>query len=481
MEDNPFIGREKELQYLQQHLARGRSSLVVIKGRRRIGKSRLVTEFAAKSKGARLWNFSGLAPEIAVDAQSQRDHFSMQLVAHLQIPPPIFKDWTEAFYYLSKHVQKGDIVLFDEISWMGSHDPTFIPKLKDWWDKLHTAFMLILCGSVSIWIEENILNSTALFGRINLILILMPLTIPESMELMQAAGFKGSEYNAYKLLSIFGGVPWYLGQVTLGMSADEIIKELCFKKGGVLVVEFDHIFHDLFNGHGSVYRKILDALQGGAKTLAEIRDFIDFAYSGTLSQLMENLITAGFVQKRRLWAFATGKAKKQSLYRICDPYIRFYFKMIAPLRNKIDMGSLDDIPLSSIPGIDAHMGLQLEYLLLQNRKILLERVGISPIDVVNDGPYRQSHTSRYKGCQIDYLVQTVTKNIFIYEFKFVRGDLDFEIITAMQNKIAALKVPKGYAVVPVLFYMGWMTPAIASAGYFYRTIDIADFLNIYSS
>ncbi|MEL6413072.1 MAG: ATPase, partial [Bacteroidota bacterium] len=131
-------------------------------------------------------------------------------------------------------------------------------------------------------------------------------------------------------MSVLGGIPWYLEQITSGATADTIIRQMCFEKDSVLVSEFDRIFHDLFNGKGVTYKKILDVLKEGAKTLAEIRKTIQFARSGTLSQLIEHLMTAGFVNKQNLWSFKTQKPLKQSLYRIFDPYTRFYLKVIKP-------------------------------------------------------------------------------------------------------------------------------------------------------
>ncbi|MEM9417414.1 MAG: ATPase, partial [Bacteroidota bacterium] len=335
---------------------------------------------------------------------------------------------------------------------------------------------LVICGSVSTWIEENILKSTAFFGRINLTLALEPLTIPESHLLLKKVGFQGSTYDTYKLLSILGGIPWYLEQVSPGKTAEEIIHQLCFEKNGVLVLEFDRIFHDLFNGKGTSYRRILDALQEGTKTLAEIRHAIGFAHSGTLSHLIDHLITAGFVRKQQLWSLKTTQSRKQSLYRLCDPYMRFYLKVIAPQRHKIDRGGLKETVLSQLPGFETHMGLQIEQLLLQNRSLLLEAIGLAASTVVADGPFRQSKTTKQRGCQIDYLVQTATHNLFVCEFKFKRRELGVTIIDEVKERIAALKVPKGFAVVPVLLHLGGVSSTVATDAYFYRIIDIADFL-----
>ena len=471
-----FIGREKELERLEALRKKEIPGLVVVKGRRRIGKSRLIAEFAARKPRKKLWSFSGLAPQDGITAQNQRDHFAGQLATVLKLPPLTFLDWSDAFAHLSLHAGAGDVILFDEISWMGAKDPGFIPKLKAWWDSQKKPFIVVFCGSVSTWIEENILKSTAFFGRINLTLTLEPLSIKESAELIRNRGFKGSAYDLYKLLGVIGGIPWYLEQLGRGMTADELIKRLCFEKDGLLVNEFESIFHDLFNGKGTAYKKILVSLREGMKTLAEIRKDIDFAHSGKLSQMAEHLITGGFVKKQALWSFKTMKPLKQSLYSNCDPYIRFYLKVIAAHRGKIDSGTYEGIPLSGLPGIDAHMGLQLEYLLLRNRETLLRSIGINAVDVINDGPYRQTKTSKGPGCQVDYLVQTSTKNLFVCEFKFMRREIGPDIIEVMSEKINALRIPKGFSAVPVLFHIGGVAPSVETGGFFYRVIDIADFL-----
>ncbi len=471
-----FIGRKNELDRLKALHTKKTPNLVVVKGRRRVGKSRLINFFASSCPENRLWDFAGLAPQDGMDDQSQRNHFARRLATHLKLPPFTFQDWTDAFEHLNSHIKSGDIILFDEISWMGSKEPGFIPKLKAWWDKQQLPVMVVLCGSVSTWIEENILKSTAFFGRINLTITLEPLPIADADGLLRMSGFQGSDYDTYKLLSILGGIPWYLEQITPGQIVDDLIKQLCFEKDSLLVLEFDRIFHDLFNGKGTSYKKILDSLKDGMKTLADVRKITGFPHSGTLSSLMEHLIIAGFVQKQNLWSFKTNKPLKQSLYRICDPYMRFYLKLIEPQRNKIDLNGFQNTIISSLPGFEAHIGLQLEQLLLQNSNILLKSIGINPVDIIASGPFRQSKTTTKAGCQIDYLVQTTTKNLFVCEFKFKRRELGADVITSVQEKVAALKVPKGFAAIPVLFHIGGISSNVVTSDYFYRIIDIAGFL-----
>ena len=477
MPKSQFIGRKPELDRLMVLYKKKTPELAVVKGRRRIGKSRLIGEFARLAGAETFWSFAGLAPEEGISAQTQRDHFARQLALALKIPPIAFQDWSDAFEYLSLQLKPGNIILFDEISWMASKDPSFIPKLKAWWDKQTFPILLVFCGSVSTWIEENILNSTAFFGRINLTISLEAFSISESAAFLKKLGMKLSHYETYKILSVVGGVPWYLEQFSDSLTADENIKQLAFVKNGLLVVEFDRIFHDLFQGKGTSYKSILDSLKDGARTLSEIRQNIEFAHSGTLSRMMDHLIVAGFVSKQSLWSFQTTKPLKQSLYRISDPYLRFYFKLIEPNLAAISDDAFDELPISTIQGLDTHMGLQLEVLLQQNRKLIFQKLGISPADVVRQGPYRQPKNSSQPGCQIDYLVQTKTNSLYICEFKFKRREIQSEIITEMQEKTSRLKTPKGFAKVAVLFHLGGVASSVATNSYFYRIVDIADFLD----
>lgn len=111
-----FIGRAQELEKLISLDSKATPSLVVIKGKRKIGKSRLIKEFASRLPKRKLWNFTGLLPQKEISSQDQRNNFAGQMVGHFKIPLVAFLDWYDAFENLSLHVRDGDIILFDEIS-----------------------------------------------------------------------------------------------------------------------------------------------------------------------------------------------------------------------------------------------------------------------------------------------------------------------------------------------------------------------------
>ena len=157
----PFVGRESELADLQRLIHKKLPSLVVVKGRRRIGKSRLVNEFAKSYPG---YHFIGLAPEKDTTAQTQRAEFARQLQEQVDLPPIVAEDWGDLFTWVGKATQKGrHVIILDEITWMGSKDSEFLSKLHAAWEdyyKRNPKLILILCGSVSAWIEENIIEKS---------------------------------------------------------------------------------------------------------------------------------------------------------------------------------------------------------------------------------------------------------------------------------------------------------------------------------
>ena len=462
-----FIGRKDELSQLEGLSRSGRSTMVVIKGRRRIGKSRLVAEFA---KGKKFLSFSGLAPVKGITAQEQRDIFALQFVGHFRTIPMTFTDWFDAFMHLSeKLTDEPTVILLDEISWMGSEDPTFLPKIKIWWDKLseeRSNITLILCGSVSTWIEANIINSTAFFGRISLRLTLKELSLPECALFLRSRGVQASNYDIFKILSITGGVPWYLEQIQSERTIDASIKALCFSPTGLLVDEFRLIFHDLFDQRGSIYIKIVKALAEGMRDYSQLREELGYGQGGTLSPYLEALITSGYVTEHRSWSIKTTKASKKSLFRLSDNYVRFYLKVIEPQLEKIQQNAFENAPLSSISGWSSLVGVQVENLVLNNRSSVLRALGIHPQDVVADNPYIQKPTATREGLQIDYLIQTQTNSLYFCECKTTTGEIKMDVIKEITKKIQNLILPRRHSISPVLIHLGDLSDAVLDSGFF---------------
>ena len=166
-----FIGRKEELDWLEGLWRKPSPSLVVCSGRRRIGKSTLVEKFAERSK-CRFIEISGLAPEEGMTDAKQIRNFCEWLAAATGRPEVRADLWPKVFDALYDAVRGRErtIVLLDEISWMGGWNKSFPAYLKNAWDTQFSRrdrLVFVICGSVSAWIQKNILRSQAFVGRVS--------------------------------------------------------------------------------------------------------------------------------------------------------------------------------------------------------------------------------------------------------------------------------------------------------------------------
>lgn len=335
-----FIGRKKELKQLNLLLKKTSASLVVVKGRRRIGKSRLIQEFG---KNLVTYTFSGVPPTEKTSHKDQLIEFGWQLGKALGQPPFKDDDWNDLFLRLANHTREGRVlILLDEISWIGSKDPNFLGKLKNVWDlefKKNPNLILVLCGSVSSWIEKNILSSTGFLGRISLQLTLEELPLSDCNQFWPKLGEPAardliSPYEKFKILSVTGGIPRYLEEIQPSLSADENIRNLCFDKSGILFNEFNQIFTDIFSKRNETYKRIVQCLADGRYEFDEIYKKLGLEKSGAISEYLDELIKSGFVRRDHSWHLKNGNQSKLSSYRISDNYLRFYLKYIDSVKKR---------------------------------------------------------------------------------------------------------------------------------------------------
>lgn len=473
----PFIGRAEELRTLKRFLRKKTSSLIVVKGRRRIGKSRLIEEFA---KDFIFYSFAGLAPTEKTTAQSQRDEFARQLSEQTGLPEVNANDWNKLFLLLFEKIKHGRIILlFDEISWMGSKDPDFLGKIKNAWDqkfKKNPELIFVLCGSAASWIEKNILRSTGFLGRVSYTLTLEELPLKDCSHFWAKLSKNISAFEKFKILAVMGGIPKYLEEIDPTISAEENIKELCFKKGGMLVEEFDKIFAHIFRRRSPLYREIITILADGAKEANEISKELNVELSGLFSEYLEELTLSGFIKRDYTWHIKTGQDARQSKYRLSDNYLRFYLRYIAKYRTKIDRGGFEIKTINILPEWHTIMGLQFENLVLNNRYCIHQVLGLTAENIVSDNPFFQKPTNRQRGCQIDYLIQTRFHTLYVCEIKFSKHPIGMEVINEIQQKIDRLQRPKGYSCRPVLIHVNGISKDVIESDYFSAIIDMSEFL-----
>lgn len=471
-----FFGRKQELKKLNDLWEKQSSSMVVVRGRRRIGKSTLIEEFA---KGQRFFEFAGLPPVPGVTDETQQIAFSKQLLKYFDEIPKN-PDWWECFRILARRTRKGrTVILLDEISWMASNNPEFLGIIKTIWDtewKKNPNLILILCGSVSSWIDKNILASTGFVGRISLTLTLDELPLHTCDQFFGKRRHLISAYEKFKLLAVMGGIPRYLEEIRPSLPAEENIRNICFSPEGILFSEFDKIFSDLFNGRSSLYKQIVMALAEGQKERAFIANQVGLQLGGTISDYLDDLVEAGFITHHPTWKIENARESNLVVYRLSDNYLRFYIKYILPNKHRIELKTFENRSITTLPSFSTIMGLQFENLVFHNRFALRKALTIHPEDIVMEGPFFQRKTKRQPGCQIDYMIQTQFGTVYICEIKFTKEKISRGIIDEMTNKMIHFKRPKFVSCRPVLIHVNGVTHEVEEENYFAKIIDFGDLI-----
>lgn len=479
LQSDGFLGREAELETLAALWRKRGPSLVACQGRRRIGKSTLLKEFARRSR-ARLIKIEGLAPEPGMTNARQLSEFGRSLAAQTGLPRMSPGNWPEAFAALDGaiHDTGKTVVLLDEISWMGGFDKDFPAHLKVAWDNMfheHRRLVFVVCGSVSAWIQKNILDNTGFVGRFSLCLTLREMPLRDCLAFWGGAAGRISAMEVFDTLSVTGGVPRYLEEIDPAKTADENIRSLCFTPTGFLFHDFRQLFSDVFGKRTAAKREILEALAEGPASLADIARAVGKERNGHFADDLSELRLAGFVSEDAGINPETGKSIFSPRWRISDPYTRFYLRYIAPRGKAIEHGGFRLSSLSSLPGWEAMKGLQFETLVLGHIEEFLPALGLSHVNILSLAPYARKGVSgesvdgphaprRVRGCQIDLLVQTEGA-VWVVEIKR-RKRIGREIEREVSEKIAALPVPQGVSVRACLIYLGDLDPSVEESGFF---------------
>lgn len=397
------------------------------------------------------------------------------------MPKVSLDGWPAAFDLLASQLPaKGQVVvLLDEISWMAIGDKDFAGHFKNAWDQSFSkrgGLILVLCGSVSSWIEDNILNNTGFVGRCTWQFHLKPLPLADCVAFWGKRAARTSAAEMWRMLAVTGGVPGYLEQILTNYTAEENITRLCFHPGGMLYHEFDRIFHDIFTRKADTYRDIVTTLVKGPKTLQEISSSLERERGGSLSNSLRDLELAGFIRKEQFFDPTNGKVKpRDHHYRLADNYLRFHLKYVAPAKTQIEKGIYQRVPLESLEAWDCIMGLQFETLILDNLEEVFTRLGLRQRAVLNAGPYVQGKTLRREPCQIDLLIRT-RQSLYIIELKF-RKRTGIEVVDEVKQKVARLKLPPGHSFRTVLIHSGELDPAVEASDYFDFILPADEWLN----
>ncbi len=467
---NRFFGRERLIRNLEELWGKSVSSFVTCRGRRRVGKSTLIERFALLS-GARFLKMEGARPAPGMTDEDERRSFATQLAGQSQAEDSCPSNWLQAFVRLSREIRDDErtVVLLDEVSWMGGFDPTFSATLKIAWDnhlKKHNCLVFVVCGSVSTWIRENIIDNNAFYGRRSADLVVPELPLSECVKFWGDKAESLSERDVLDTLSVTGGIPRYLEEINPSLSARENLKRMCFMPNAPLRTDFDDMFCDVVTRQPKLAGRVLRALVGGPKSVVEVAEALGVEKGGDLSDVLTQLVECGMVATDGGRNPQTGAPLRQRRYRLKDNYSRFYLKYIEPSKEMIDADAFSFAGLDQFPGWDADMGFQFENLVVNNFRDLLAPLRLDNVMIQSAAPYRRDGSRRTgrKGCQIDLLIQTA-EALYVVEIKR-QTRIGLEVIDEVKEKCRLVPHPAGRSMRTALVYSGELARSVEATGYF---------------
>lgn len=322
-----FVDRQQEIVFLNQLLTRthpGPAQLALLFGRRRVGKSELLLQWAAQSGLSTIyWE------AVKENATQQRTRLFARL---LNIPfssAPIYRSWLELWDAAAPLLlQKRHILILDELPYAAEADPAMLSALQHAWDQhfQKSQTVIILCGSHVRVMETLFSLQSPLFGRMTAQWHLEPLPFSSLVEFFP----KWDADARIAAYAILGGIPAYLNWLDPELDLIGNIRQTILNPGSMFLAEPAFLLYDEVHEPNN-YLAILKAIGSGAHTLTDIsnRSFIpNTSVSFYLSTLQELRLV-----ERRLpvtQAQAQRARSRSGRYHLSDPYFRFYFQFLEP-------------------------------------------------------------------------------------------------------------------------------------------------------
>ena len=325
-----FLDRVSEMARLMRLSDARTGGLVVLWGRRRIGKSELLKEWCRRANG--LYTVADRSSSVV-----QRQNFASALATHLPgFDAVIYPTWRSLFDALSRAARaacwQGPLAI-DEIPYWIEADETIVSVLQNWIDaeKRAGGLLVAIAGSSQHMMQGLVLDADSpIYGRADEKLKLRPIGIPY---LREGLGVKSAQ-DAVKAYAVWGGVPRYwVAAERYRNDLDLALDELVLDPLGVFHEEPNTLLQSEIPSAISL-KPCLDAIGLGANRMSEIAGRLGIPAT-TVSKPLARLVDLGFV-KREIPYGENEKSSKKSLYRIADPFCRLWFKVVAPRRSVFD-------------------------------------------------------------------------------------------------------------------------------------------------
>lgn len=407
-----FIGRESELNFLENKYKEKKGQLIVLYGRRRIGKTETLKKFC-ENKDHVFYSCRECTDKL------QLKNFSEKLLNE-DIPAKqyisAFSDWEQAFKAIVDlpYGNKKKLVIIDEFPYMCNENASIPSILQNLWDNLlkDQNVMIVLCGSSMSFIEKELLaEKNALYGRATGIYKMTEMSFYDAVKFFPDY----SEEEKVLVYSVLGGVPHYLRQFDPNLSLAENIKKNILAKGCALYSEAEFLLRQELR-ETQVYNSIVQAVALGNTKLNDISQKSLVEDNPKTSVYLKNLIELGIIKKE----FSVGTSVKETantnrgIYRISDNFFRFWYAFAFTNLSSLETDDVEGVYKFSIePELNKFASLTFEDIC---------KAYIAELQKKNALPFRYSKLGRWFG-------KTTIRN----KDKMQTGETEIDILAISSN------------------------------------------------
>lgn len=432
-----FVDRIDEMARLKEAFAREKAALVVVYGRRRLGKSTLIKKVL-------------LDKDVYFLADRSEGQHQMALLAKViaQKFPDFdrltYPDWESLFRAVNYRTDQRFTLCIDEFPYIVEQSPELPSVLQKLVDERSLRFHLVLCGSSQQMMYGLFLDATApLYGRADEIMRLMPIRLPYLQEALHLP-----MVDAIENYAVWGGVPryWELREQRVSLN--------------------DALWHTALSAHGMLYEEPVKLFQDDVKDIVKTSTIMSYIGSGAnrlteiaarcnepatnLSRPLKKLIDLGFLEKEVPFGMDEKNSKK-SLYKIADPFMAFYYQFVVPNRSFIELGRR--LPIEQ--ALNAHFS---EFVSVQWEKLCRDAVTGNLVDGIVYGQAKRwwgsvlNEDKKPEQLEFDVIAESLDKKqLLVGECKWTTQEDGGRLEAELLRKAHLLPFAKQHTIVPMLF------------------------------
>lgn len=415
-----FIGRERELNALDNLYKSDKFEFAVIYGRRRVGKTALINQFISDKKAI---YFMG----VESNAKQNLENFSKSIMefANGIETESSFLSFQAAFEYVFKLAEKERIILaIDEYPYVARSSESLASTLQLLIDKYKdtSKLMLILCGSSMSYMEDHVLAYKApLYGRRTAQIKLQPFSFEET-----CIYFKNlSDEDKALIYGIAGGTPQYLLQMSDKLSIEDNIKNTYLNPMSFLYEEPVNLLKQEVR-EPAIYTAIITAIATGSSRMSEISSKVG-ENTNVCTNYIKNLINLGIVQRETPYG---EKSSRKSIYYIEDNMFRFWYRFVPDNNSIIARGAANLAYKRIEPQLSDYMGKIFEEICKQYLwKLLIS--GNCPIEFKSLGRWWGNDPKEKSQAEIDIMGEQDKNTALFAECKWINEKVDLSVLETL--------------------------------------------------